>query len=384
MQNTLHSILRSLLVLMLFHTGTARSDAMLGAAFNNAGWDTNYLDNVNKAVGNPLGLVNMYMNFDYDVSQLGTPFSNITARNGVPVLAWMPTTAARPNANLLGEISGGLWDAYIDNFIVNIKSWQASYPAGKNPMLLIRFAHEFDGNWYPWDNSPTQFIAAWRYIHQRFANAGVTGVFWVWCPNNTSSDDYHDIAVYYPGDDVVDAIATDAYNWGSNYSWSSWSTFSEIISSVYNKVVTTWPNKPFFIAEVASAEPSDLPNPALGQDGDNSDASESKSAWVQDMFTSIRTNFPAIKAVEWFNFNKELNFALDGPQNTGAAAFVNGAANPYFGGTLYNIRQTIDWLKNKILPECPVQALAMLTIGRTKYRSGKHFFARLSEAQVFK
>jgi len=44
--------------------------------------------------------------------------------------------------------------------------------------------------------------------------------------------------------------------------------------------------------------------------------------WVQDMYTRILAEYPAIRAVAWFNTNKELSWALNGAGNTGLAAYI--------------------------------------------------------------
>lgn len=323
----------SLAVACLLQVNAAHSGSMLGAYLNNDGWDTSVIDQFNTSANKPLAVINVFTNFGQSWSNLNVPASNIVSRKAVPMITWMPTIATRPKDNLLGEISNGLWDASIDDAINNLKAWQAAYPANQQPTVLIRFGHEFNGNWYPWSNDPTRFISAWRYVYNRFAQAGVSHVEWVWCANNVDVDSYKNIAMYYPGGDVVNWTALDGYNWGSNYSWTSWSTFSQLFSIPYTKLVTTWPNKPVMIAEVASAEPADLPNPSYGQNGDNRDSRQSKEAWVKDMYTTIMKKYPAIRAVTWFNTNKELSWALNYPGNTGFNGYKSMITNSYYTGT---------------------------------------------------
>ncbi len=324
--------LRTLVVACCLYAGTAQSGAMLGAYVDYDGWNTTTIDQLNAVTAQPLAVVNLFSGFDQDWTNLKTQASNIVSRNAAPMVTWMPSQSARPDANLLGEISSGQWDAYIDNWIAGLKSWQATYPADKRPTVLLRFAHEFNGNWYPWSNDPDGLKAAWRYLRTRFTQASVTGVEWVWCANNVSVDSYNDITRYYPGDDVVDWTALDGYNWGSNYSFTQWKGFAETFSAPYTKLVTNYPTKPVLLAEVASAEPFDLPNPSYGQDGNDTDAGQSKEVWVQDMYTRIMAEYPAIRAVAWFNTNKELSWALNGVGNTGLFAYNSVTANSYYSG----------------------------------------------------
>ena len=159
-------------------------------------------------------------------------------------------------------------------------------------------------------------------------------VDWVWSANNADVDSYDDISVYYPGHDVVDYLAIDGYNWGSNYSFSRWKSFDETFSKQYVKMVTSFPGKPIILSEVSSAEPHDIPNPAYGQTGDNADAEESKDLWISDMMTRIKESYPAVKSIVWFNTNKELDWGLNLEGNTGLTAYNNAVSDEYFSGVL--------------------------------------------------
>ncbi len=320
---------------------TVHAGAMLGAYVDYDGWNTGTIDQFNTDSVKPLAVINLFSGFDQTWNGgLATQASNIVSRNAAPMITWMPSTSVRPNANLFNEITTGQWNTYIDAWIAGLKKWQANYAIDKRPTVLLRFAHEFNGNWYPWGNDPNGLKAAWRYVYNRFAQAGVTNVEWVWCANNASVDNYNNITLYYPGDDVVQWTALDGYNWGSNYSFSQWKTFAETFSLPYTQLVTTYPTKPVLLAEVASAEPNDVPNLAYGMDGNDSDAGQSKEVWVQDMYTRILTEYPAIRAIAWFNTNKELSWALNGAGNTGLTAYNSLITNSYYTGTFTPLTTT--------------------------------------------
>lgn len=333
MKNTIRHTLIGVAVAGVLMAGTAQSTTMLGAYIDHDGWNTAPIDQFNTDAAKPLAVVNLFSSFGQDWGGLAIQASNIVSRKATPLITWMPSISSRPDANLLGEISSGQWDGYIDGWINSLKLWQASYPTDQKPTVLLRFAHEFNGNWYPWSNDPDGLKTAWRYLHSRFAQAGVTGVEWVWCANNVSVDNYNDITRYYPGNDVVNWTALDGYNWGSNYSFTQWKGFAEVFSSPYTTLVTNYPDKPVLLAEVASAEPQDLPNADYGMTGNDSDAGQSKAVWVQDMYTRMLAEYPAIRAVAWFNTNKELSWALNGTGNTGLAAYNTVIADSRYTGT---------------------------------------------------
>jgi hypothetical protein len=56
--------------------------------------------------------------------------------------------------------------------------------------------------------SPTNFIAAWRHMHQLYVAAGATNVIWVWDESGGGPTP----AEYYPGADVVDWVGLDYYD----------------------------------------------------------------------------------------------------------------------------------------------------------------------------
>ncbi|MGH9283959.1 MAG: glycosyl hydrolase, partial [Acidimicrobiales bacterium] len=86
--------------------------------------------------------------------------------------------------------------------------------------FMMRYCWEMDGNKRAGTvGSPEDFIAAWRRIHDIIANqVGAKNVVWVWCGNaahfKRPNDGGHYAFEYYPGDDVVDWISSDGYNWG--------------------------------------------------------------------------------------------------------------------------------------------------------------------------
>ncbi|MEQ1558591.1 MAG: glycosyl hydrolase [Methyloglobulus sp.] len=315
----------------LLSCSVAHADTILGAYVKSDGWSLTEIDSWNTAANKPMAITNLFTNFDYNWGNLKYQSDNIASRGAVPMITWMPVVSSRPKANLLTEIVNGQWDTYINGWINGFKWWRSGVPAGRPARIMLRFGHEFNGIWYPWGNDPQNFKAAWRYIYNKFEVAGINPyIDWVWCANNSDVDNVKDITQYYPGDMYVDWTSLDGYNFGSNYSWSTWKSFDQTFSAPYNKLVINYPTKPIIIAEVGVAEPSDLPNPTYGQDGNDMDRAQSKEAWVADMFSRIESSYPAIRAVTWFNINKELSWALHKSNNTGLQAYKTTTQSTYF------------------------------------------------------
>jgi beta-mannanase len=178
-----------------------------------------------------------------------------------------------------------------------IGSWATSIKNYKKP-VYVRFAHEMNGNWYPWgngnSNTSASYVAMWKHVHDIFEQKGVKNVRWIWCVNNDPSNT---VASYYPGNSYVDVSAIDGYNWGNTRTWSSWTDFRYVISNAYN-AVTSVSNKPVWVAETASAE-----------------SGGAKSTWITNAFAS-KTLFPKLNTIIWFNTNKETDWRVN--SSTGA------------------------------------------------------------------
>jgi beta-mannanase len=243
---------------------------------------------------------------DWNTNFPSTDCNLIDSYGGVPQIVWEPWLSS---SNTLDAISGGAYDTYINNFAQAAKAW--------NKLIYLRFGHEMNGNWYPWDGThnggsagPAKYIAAWRHIRAIFTNAGATNVKFVWSANhiNCPTDAWNDAVNYYPGAAYVDWIGLDGYNWGTG----NWQSFSQIFSSYY----TTFSSygKPIMISEFACT---------------TDEAGSTKAVWLTDAFTNIRNNYPQIRMFNWFNVNKERDWRIDSSAGS-QTAFQNALNNAYF------------------------------------------------------
>jgi beta-mannanase len=161
---------------------------------------------------------------------------------------------------------------------------------------VLRFAHEMNGNWYPWSaqtngNTAGDYVAAWRQVRSVFSRQGVTNVTWSWSPNVPYTGSTP-LSSLYPGDAYVDEVALDGYNWGSTQSWSTWTSFWDLFSAGVTQL-RSLTAKPVFIAEVATAE-----------------SGGSKAAWISDMFATLAAH-PEIRGFTWFDHAKETDWRID-------------------------------------------------------------------------
>lgn len=326
-----NALLAAGLAIGLTGTVTAQADVMLGASLPNDGFSRPVIAEFNQKIQKELAYVNVFSAFSHDWDNLYWQSSNVVAEGAMPMISWMPIDLSRRDDNLLPEIAIGMWDDYLTLWGTKLLAWVNSYPEAERPRLSIRFAHEFNGNWYPYSNTPVAYTAAWQHIHDMFTEMGVNEhVDWVWSASKTNVDDYSDFTVYYPGDDYVDWTSLDGYNWGSNYVSGGWSSFSTIFDEAYQILVANYPAKPIMIAETGSAEPYDLPNTQYGMYGDDSDAFESKTLWISDMLRDLETTYPAVRALSLFNINKELGWSISTEINSGLDGWIQGTESAHF------------------------------------------------------
>jgi hypothetical protein len=203
----------------------------------------------------------------------------------MPHIAWEPWSWENKDLIKLQDILDGKWDTYI-------KTWASEASKFKRP-LLIRWAHEFNGDWYPWcvtnnGKDPKIYIKTYRYIHDIFKAAGANNVQWVWCYNAASvpAQPWNAPFEAYPGDEYVDWVGIDGYN------YSGTDSFKSLFKSAYIKAITSV-KKPIMIAEFAT-------------DG----TGPYKAKWITDMARDLKTLFPAIRTITWFDIKKEKDWRL--------------------------------------------------------------------------
>lgn len=259
------------------------------------------LDQLESTIGQKLTIINTFLPSSADFP--AEFCERIIYHGAIPMITWMPQPRdpSTEHGRVLDSIAGGNWDSYIRKWAVDARNF------GKP--VYIRWGHEFNGYWYPWsvpanENSPDKFVAAWKHVHDIFAREGATNVQWVWCPYLRSNPDeaWNDPLLAYPGDEYVDWIGIDEYNWGSSFIWSNWLEFSEIFSNKVRIFSTHFPTKPIMIAEVGCTEENELPG-------------QTKAQWVRNMLDSLKWMTP-IRAVVWFNSFKETDWRMESSESS--------------------------------------------------------------------
>ncbi len=237
--------------------------------------------------------------------------SAITSIGAEPCITWEPMYIkdGREIAIMHAKITGGHYDTYIRHFAEEAREW-------KKP-LLIRFGHEMNVKRYHWGTSEAEFgpkspdiyKEMYRYVVDIFRKAGAGNVRWVFCANAENVPDasydpqasWNTITAYYPGNDYVDILGIDGYNWGTTrtreaHGWQSrWMSFREIFG------------KP--VAELKKLSSSDPAKPVIVFETSTATAGGSKQEWIA---SAIRESLElGIDGIVWFESDKEIDWRIE-------------------------------------------------------------------------
>ncbi len=228
------------------------------------------------------------------------------------VIPFADVAAAQPGSPLYGEIV----------------SWAQRIKAYGAPMYFT-YNHEPESSASFPMGEDVEFIAAWRRVHEIFDEQGVTNVTWMWIMTDyafwVGSNARNDGSKWYPGDDYVDAMGIDAYNWytcrvGINNRWKS---LEEIITP-FRDFGAQHPDKELWLTEYASTEDPEQPG--------------RKAEWLaeaQELFK--QPDFAQFAGVSQFDYKDHAGCqwyydsspsALAAFRTWGDDPFYNGAAAP--------------------------------------------------------
>jgi hypothetical protein len=211
--------------------------------------------------------------------------------------------------------------------------------------VLVRFAHEMNGSWYPWSQQPRAYVETFRQVASAVHQAPASAM--LWSPNEgagypfaggayevradnpdfgaldtnrdgklSGADDPY--APYWPGDDAVDWVGLSAYHFGKAYPWGE-NTVPERgklagkISGTFKSPFTDDTAVPDFYAEYAAGHHKPF---AISETGafyntsrdDGAPELAIKEAWWSQLFDpALQLRFPLLKLAVWFEFSKREN-----------------------------------------------------------------------------
>ena len=260
------------------------------------------------SLGRPLDLILVY----HDMST--TPdgmFPNSSeaqlSQHHLLVFSWAPVIWSTGQMYSWEDISsGGLDQSVIIPEAMRLKSFGTT--------VFLSLFPEADTTAGTSQGSPSQFVAAWRHVHNLFAELKVRNVVWVWTTTGYLPH-ASTIAAMYPGKSYVNWIGYDPYNYFSCRN-SPWLSFSRTIGPFYRWLSSRHYGKPIMLTEYGtSADPA---NPDL------------EASWYQDIGPTIK-KYSGIKALTlWNSTTSQCNFTLSNQSAQGQAAYRQAGLSPYF------------------------------------------------------
>lgn len=259
----------------------AAADRLFGLYTNQAPFDYGEVDLVQSTVRRKANIVGYFGAWTEDFR--ADAVKQVWKRGQIPLLTWEPqsqvgTVASDQPAYALPRILDGSHDAYIRRYAEAI--------AATGLPLILRFAHEMNGNWYPWSegingNGEGDYVRAWRHVHNIFEQVGANRlVVWLWAPNRVNQIQKRPApAAFYPGDDVVDWIGMSGYY----RPYDELANFETTYGLTLPKLREAADTKPIFLAEIGATE-----------------ANNHKQYWIADLFRGLDEN-PDIIGFAWFS-----------------------------------------------------------------------------------
>jgi Glycosyl hydrolase family 26 len=296
-----------------------------------APWDMNAVTAFEKQAGKQLSLVEFSQPFENCEGKTCAPeqfptdaLEAIRERGAIPFFSWasdsIPDVRDQPDFQL-ADVVEGKYDGQIREYAEAAKAW--GHP------FFLRFDWEMNGNWFAWaaaanGNDSSEYVAAWRHVHDIFTEAGATNATWVWCPYADPDDELQPLAPLYPGDEYVDWTCLDAYNWaGTTEPPQPWRSFAQIAGPSYREITEQIaPSKPMLIGETASTEHGG-----------------SKAEWIADLFRDLPTKFPQIHGLIWFDKDEDSDWPIE-TSPSAEAAFAEGVGDERFAGGAFGSLDT--------------------------------------------
>lgn len=206
------------------------------------------------------------------------------------------TTA--PNTTTLNAFAAGTYDSAGLYNNAGLDGLAAACVTYGKPMI-IRLAHEFNGNWASvYGNgyeTAAQFIAGWRHIVTRFRSQGATNVLWMWAPNvwGSPGSPVVDPTDWYPGDEYVDYVGLDGYH---NTGDAVLESASDLFGPSHSALKIIAPTKPFAVAEFGCAADSRL-DVFIG----------GKAGWYDDLFSWVASIDNCFLVTTWEQPGNSIN-----------------------------------------------------------------------------
>jgi beta-mannanase len=272
-----------------------------GLSTPQAPWSSDEIDKISAAAGAHPTMVQFFVKWTEEFRPDSVP--QTYKQGALPVVSWEPWAGVKTGPNqpayALSKIISGQFDPYITQFATAVRDQK--WP------IAIRFAHEMNGNWYPWSeqtsgNRAGEYVNAWRHVHDVFTQVGANNVIWIWSPNIVRPVPGVKLDQLYPGDAYVDWVGMVGY-----------AVEESAAAPVFQPTMTLvrkFTQKPFVLTETGVQ------------------AGPHRLTWIADFFRWLAQQ-PDVVGFIWFEFSREQGGTADwrfSVDRATAKAFHDGMA----------------------------------------------------------
>lgn len=253
-------------------------------------------------IGRTTGIDRSYSYWE-DAQPSGTVVQDLSLGR-VPLLSIIPRTRSGTIVRWADVASGA-----VDDAIRRQATSLAALPGG----VILALHHEADiAVGY---GTSAEYVAAYRHYVSVFRSVGASNVVFAWILTPHTFKATAD--AWYPGDDVVDWIGTDAYNFGAcKAGVTGWRTMQETASAFYQ-----WGSahgKPLVLAEYGSAADPNDPG--------------RRAQWLRETDATFRA-WPNLRAVAYFDSVGTCDWRLGADETVfrelARGAYANGAPSAW-------------------------------------------------------
>lgn len=179
-----------------------------------------------------------------------------------------------------------------------------------NAPLFLALHHEPEND--PGHGTPAEFVAAWRHYVNVFRAEGASNVSFTWIMMAWSFERSSIADSFYPGDDVVDILAADGYNWFGTAPDKEWRSLAAALDAF-----ASWSaphGKPLMVAEYGTLEDPAVPG--------------RKAAWIAEAAAAMKA-MPGLKVALYFHAPVEFPWWIDSSPSS-VDAFAAMGRDPYY------------------------------------------------------
>lgn len=255
---------------------------------------------VEETLGRRLDVQRVFLRWDDPLD--GPAVADAVARGRIPMVSVLPQHLDGSRLTW-AQIASGEVDEQIRA--------HAAQAAALGPVVYLTLHHEADIA-SPSYGTAAQYVAAWRHWVGLMRDEGVTNALWTWITSpvavsRPSSDPGG--GGFYPGDDVVDRIGADVYNWAACRTnvpaeWRSLATATE------------------GLRQFAAVHGKHAVLPEWGSVEDPADP-ERRARWLREAFAHL-TSWPQLEAAVYFDTVGTCDWRL-GTSPAATAAFREAA-----------------------------------------------------------